>query len=348
MGLGFLSKYTALLQYLCWAVFFALHPPARKQLRRPGPYLALLINLLCAVPVLIWNYQHGWITVSHVGSNAGLGKAWQPTLRFMGDFIGMEFGLLNPVFFVATVWAAVAMWRRARHNPRLVYCFSMGAPLFLVYFFYSLRSRLLPNWIAPSIVPLFCMMVIYWDMRWRLGSPHIKRWLITGLSLGFVAVIFAHNTDLTKKLTGHYLPVNVDPLHRVRAWDNVAQTVGQAREQLLAEGKPVFLLGNHYGIVSLITFYLPEAKALVRDTPMVYFRTSIVPVNQYYFWPSYSQRKGENALFVNELSRKGPDSQGPSGFNCSRNLNRSPTWECFPFSITTTSVVRCRSSPVAG
>ena len=29
MGLGFLSKYTELLQWLCWAVFFALWKPAR-------------------------------------------------------------------------------------------------------------------------------------------------------------------------------------------------------------------------------------------------------------------------------------------------------------------------------
>ena len=33
MGLGFLSKYTALLQWVCWAVFFVLWPPARKHLR---------------------------------------------------------------------------------------------------------------------------------------------------------------------------------------------------------------------------------------------------------------------------------------------------------------------------
>ena len=74
MGLGFLSKYTALFQLLCWAVFFALWPPARKHLRRPGPYLALLVNLVCALPVLIWNWQHHWITVTHVAGNAGLDK----------------------------------------------------------------------------------------------------------------------------------------------------------------------------------------------------------------------------------------------------------------------------------
>ena len=75
MGLGFLSKYTALFQLLSWAVFFALYPPGRRQLKRPGPYLALLINLLCSIPVLIWNSRNDWITVIHVSQGAALGRA---------------------------------------------------------------------------------------------------------------------------------------------------------------------------------------------------------------------------------------------------------------------------------
>ena len=42
-GLGFLCKYTALYLIACWLLFFLLWKPARVQLRKPGPYLALLI-----------------------------------------------------------------------------------------------------------------------------------------------------------------------------------------------------------------------------------------------------------------------------------------------------------------
>jgi membrane-associated phospholipid phosphatase len=307
MGLGFLSKYTQLFQLLCWVVFFALWPPARRHLRRPGPYLALLINLVCSLPVLIWNWQHQWITVTHVAAVAGAGSAWKPTLRYLGEFLGAEAGLMNPVFFVATIWAAIAFWRRGRHDPRLVYFFSMGAPLFLSYLLHSFRSRVLPNWIAPSVLPLFVIMVIYWDTRWRLGSARIKPWLVTGLALGFTAVLLFHDTNLVRKLTGWSLPIKLDPLHRVRGWKDVARVVADARQDLLVEGKPVFIIGDHYSLVGEISFYLPEAREAVTSDPLVFYRTdSRGAVNQFHFWPSYENRKGQNAIFVRELDRDNP------------------------------------------
>jgi 4-amino-4-deoxy-L-arabinose transferase-like glycosyltransferase/membrane-associated phospholipid phosphatase len=307
MGLGFLSKYTELFQLLCWAVFFLLWPPARKQLRRPGPYLALAINAICALPVLIWNGQRHWVTVTHVAQDAGANEAWKPTLKYLGDFLGSEFALLNPVFFIGALWAAVVFWRRGRHNPRLAYFFSMGAPLFLAYLLHSFRSRVLPNWIAPAVLPLFCLMAIYWDTQWRLGVTRVKTWLKAGLALGFAAVILGHHTEIIPKLLGYRLPVAKDPLHRVREWQATAAVVGQVRENLLAEGKPIFIIADHYGMAGQVSFYLPAAKERVKADPLVYCRSSSVPENQFYFWPGYSGHKGENAVFFQELNRHHPE-----------------------------------------
>jgi 4-amino-4-deoxy-L-arabinose transferase-like glycosyltransferase/membrane-associated phospholipid phosphatase len=307
MGLGFLSKFSY--QLLSWVLFFILWAPARKSLRTPGLYLALLINAICLLPVLLWNHEHGWITLQHVAQNAGAGTQWTPErmFKFVGRFLSAEFGLLNPIFFVAMVWAAIAMWRRSRHNPLLFYFFAMGAPVFLLNFALSFHSNVLPNWIAPSVIPLFCLMVAYWDTRWRLGATRIKPWLTAGLVFGFAAGLLFHNTDWIKKLSGHYLPVNADPLHRVRGWSDVARVAGEARKEVLAEGKPTFIITDHYGLAGEISFYLPEAKAAVTQTPLVYFRSSPTPKNQFFFWPGYNLRKGENAIFVRELDRKKPD-----------------------------------------
>lgn len=313
MGLGFLSKYTQLFQWLCWALFLALWPPARKHLRRPGPYLALLINLACTAPVLWWNAQHHWITVSHVADNAGAGRTWTllNSLRFFSEFVAAEFGLLNPVFFVGALWAAAAFWKRNRRNPRLVYFFSMGTPLFLVYLLFSFKSRTFPNWIAPAVVPMFCLMVMYWDSRFRLGATAARAWLAGGLVGGLLVVVLLHDTDLIGKLTRHPLPIRVDPLRRVRYWDKTAEVVEAARKELEAEGKPVFVIAHHYGLTGELSFYMPEARRLIKSTPLVFYVTSPTPRNQFYFWPGYAGRKGENAIFVRDLDPAKPNPKPP-------------------------------------
>jgi 4-amino-4-deoxy-L-arabinose transferase-like glycosyltransferase/membrane-associated phospholipid phosphatase len=306
MGLGFLSKYTALFQFLCWAVLFVLWAPARKHLKRPGPYLALIVTTICSLPVLIWNYTHGWVTVTHVAQTAGAGTQWHPTLKYFAEFVLGEVGLLNPVFFVATIWASIAFWKNGRHNPRLVYFFSMGAPLFLVYAAHSLRARVLPNWIAPAVLPLLCLAVVYWDTKARLGGRWVEPWLQVGLILGAVMVLLCHDTNLVKTITGHYLPVKWDPLHRVREWDKVALAADTARQKLLTEGKPVFIIGDHYGVTGQISFYLPEAKAKIKTDPIVFYQSSDRPRNQFYFWPGYTDRKGQNAIYLKQLDRDKP------------------------------------------
>lgn len=142
-GLGCLSKWVNLLQPVCWAVFFALWPPARRHLRRAGPWLALLIIALFCAPVLFWIQQHQWITFEHIASNGQLDKAW--TRVHVGQFLGEEAGLLHPLFFVGAIWAALAFWRQGRQDPFQLFLFSMGAPLFFGCFLLSWRSRVLGN-----------------------------------------------------------------------------------------------------------------------------------------------------------------------------------------------------------
>ena len=301
MGLGFLSKYTSPLQWMCWAVFFCLWPAARQQLRRPGPYLALLVNLLCTLPVVIWNWQHDWITVRHVASHGGAGKTWVPTLKYFFEFVGAEFVLLNPWFFGAAAIALVALWRMPRRDARMVFCFSMGAPVFLLYVLLSLKSRVQANWIAPSVLPMLCVMVMYWETRWRDMPRLIKLWLGSGLAFGLAAVLLIHDTNLVGKIIGRPLPPQVDLLRRVRGHGETAELVNTARTQLAREGKPVFIIGEHYGLTSLLTFYQPEARKLVKDAPIVFCQPASKPTSQYFFWPGYSEsHAGQNALFVRE------------------------------------------------
>jgi len=162
MGFGFLSKYTELFQLLSWALLFILWPPARKHLRRPGPYLALLVNLLCMFPchhveLSTWMDHRPPHCARRRARQALASHAtnlWAGFTRYSLGFLIVEAGLLNPVFFIAAAWAAVRFWRRKQEQrPLMMYLFIMGAPVFLCYFLLTFRSRVLPNWIAPAVLP---------------------------------------------------------------------------------------------------------------------------------------------------------------------------------------------------
>ena len=225
-----------------------------------------------------------------------------PTLRFLGEFLGAEMFLLNPFFFFPAAWAAVAFWRQERKDARLVYLFSMGAPLFLCYLLWTFRARVLPNWIAPSVLPLLSLSVLYWEKFLR-ASRRLRILQTVGIIFGLAIVAGLHDTSLVGKITGHALPAKIDPLTRVRANAEMARHVGDARRELEnAAGRPVFIIGGHYGITGEVSFYLPEARTNIVDKPFVYYLTSEKPENQFYFWPGYhDHRKGQNAIFVREM-----------------------------------------------
>lgn len=319
MGLAFLSKYTALLQWLCWAVFFALWKPARVHLRKPGPYLALVVNVVCALPVIVWNSQHQWITATHVATDAKLDEGWKWNPSNFTGFLGGTAGLMHPIFFIGVVWAVIAIWRRrdvtSDRTALLRYFFSMGAPLFLVYLAYTIHSSVQINWIAASIIPLFCLAVLFWEERERAGSKHIRTVLAVSIFVGIFAVAVLHESDpfirTANKLRAHFdagpLREKVDPLRRVRGWNTMARIVSREYARLAAEGTPAFVIGGHYGTTGLLSFYMPEAKTTVTGTPIVYMRYIPRPKSQFYFWPTYRDtRRGQNALYVQQKSKAEP------------------------------------------
>jgi hypothetical protein len=301
MGLGFLCQYTALFQIGCWIIFFALTPKARVHLRRPGPWLAGLIFLLGAAPVLIWNCRHDWSTLAAVMGDAGLHPPWQPTLRYFWDFTYSEALLLNPVFFVGSLWALFGFWKWRRERPWWLYCFCMGAPVFLGYWFYSIHSPILPNSIAVAVVPMFCLMVAYWEERRRLVQP----FLTLGLVLGCFVFAVLHQGRLVGKISGEMLPPQKDPARRVLAWKPEAAFVEAEREHLQATGQPAFIICGDPGIAGLYSFYIPGARAAIKSQePLVYDMVSNEPHNQFYFWPEYNyleHRQSQNAIFVSEM-----------------------------------------------
>ena len=297
LGLGFLFKYTAALQLICWVIFFVLKPTARVHLKKSGPWLALGIFALGTLPVVIWNAQHHWITVNHVAGDAGLHSAWHFTLNYFWEFTGAQLGLLNPIFFIAALVAMWGAWKRRAEKPLWFFLFCMSAPIFFGHWLYSFHSRVLPNWIAAAVPPMFVLAVAYWSEK-----PFHKRWFCFAMLLGIFAAAIMHDTRLLGRITGQPLPGDADPAHRSAGWRETAQAVEAERARF---DKNAFIIADHYGPTGLFSFYSAPARAAAATAkPLVYCVDSDTPINQFPFWDEYNyrqHRRGENAIFVLRL-----------------------------------------------
>src|SRR5204863_4801688 len=107
-------------------------------------------------------------------------------------------------------------------------------------------------------------------------------------------------------MTGKPIPAKLDPLHRVRNWSEIARMIESERQKAMEEGKPVFVVASHYALTGILSFYIPEAKKSVQSQPLVYNLRTDQPQNQFYFWPGYETRKGQNAIYVVETADPSP------------------------------------------
>src|ERR1700731_3266674 len=120
-GLALLSKLTAVMLLPAVAAFMLVPDWRRRWLLSPYPWAAALIGIVLFLPVLIWNSQHDWASFRFQFIRAT--ATHELSLRTVGDFIGLQFGLVGFILLpVVLSGLAVPGWRgdsrgRRRGHP---------------------------------------------------------------------------------------------------------------------------------------------------------------------------------------------------------------------------------------
>lgn len=148
LGIALLSKYQAVIIAAGAAIVLAT-PAYRQWLRQPHPYVAALVALVSCLPVIVWNGQHGWISVAFQFGRTGTEWGFNPT-QLLALLLG-EAAYLWPWILVALALAAATLHGRAAQ-----FFLPLALPLIVLFNLVPLLGRPgLPHWSMPGWLFLF-------------------------------------------------------------------------------------------------------------------------------------------------------------------------------------------------
>src|SRR5262249_43591318 len=122
--------------------------------------------LLMFAPVLVWNSEHDWISISKQFGRVDAGAF---TARFLGEFLAGQLGLASPIIAGFGVFGLIhiARSKEARRSPAAL-LLALIVPAMLYFLWHSLRDRVQGNW--PSFLyPAFAIAA-------AIGGMHLRQW----------------------------------------------------------------------------------------------------------------------------------------------------------------------------
>ena len=299
VGLGFLCKYTNAMELLCVALAMSSVPRWRREFRRAGFYLMLLVAGIVGSPPVFWNAGHAWITLNHLHDRGRLGTAFDQPFKEFGNFLGAHLGVYSPLVFVGFVIAIFWGWRVAfpRRQETLApepdvekarFLLAFSLPLIAMYTLLAFKTAGEPNWTVPGFVSLSVLAAALWHARAQHSRP-LAIYAVAALIVALLMSVFMLDTDLARRCA---IPWSYerDPTARLLGWRSTAQSIATFRQEEERNlGAPVFLIANRYQLAAELNFYLPVRPVQGPDHPPVYLPESQNLENQFSFWPGYDQ-----------------------------------------------------------
>jgi hypothetical protein len=182
-GVALLSKYTGAFLAVGGVLVLLGDPRMRVQLRRPGPWLGVLVATVVFLPVVVWNVANRFESfryqTSERFSKGELGVHW------LLGFVGEQATILHPAVALAIACSLPWLVRRVRHDPRVLWVLAFGLPLPLWFLTSSLWIQVKINWLAPAYVALMLGLVVWWREH---GAAMVRPKLARAAAWSLIAV----------------------------------------------------------------------------------------------------------------------------------------------------------------
>lgn len=186
-GVALVSKYHAVLFGAGVLVYLSTSKLDRHWLRRGEPYLAVLVASIIALPVIVWNARHAWISFRFQFGRADVVHGMHASA--MVQNLAGQAGYLLPWCWLPLAWLFISAARQGpADRPRWLLVCLGGGPI-VVFTLLSLGGRPgLPHWPAPGwliVVPMLGAALVRLETR----SARLVRAYLAGSAAVVVTLI---------------------------------------------------------------------------------------------------------------------------------------------------------------
>jgi len=298
LGLGLVSKYTVGVLAPATLCFLILDAPSRRWLRRPLPYIALILALVIFSPVIVWNAQHDWASFAFQTTRR-LAESAHFSLHLL---IASIIVLLSPAAFMALPFA---LFPRKVVGPNVAASFEVRRAHFVriftlvplaVFVVFSLSHPVKFDWTGSlwlAVIPSLAQAI---SEPKSMGLP---RWLTAWWVPTAVVLLTLYGAVL------HYLTAGPPGLRYSTdmqmlpvAWRDLgSQVAGRAVSLREIQGEQPLIVGlNAYMLASELAFYAPDPQQAAQYTASQHlFGTSGL---MYELWFSKQAQQGRPLLLV--------------------------------------------------
>jgi 4-amino-4-deoxy-L-arabinose transferase-like glycosyltransferase len=243
LGMMMLSKYTSILFIVSLILFLAIK--RRDVFKNINFYISAFISIIIVSPMLLWNYQHDWISfnfqLNHASGNDNVIK-----LDLLLSFIAGQFAIFSPIF-AAVLFYYLFKEKLFFKNTKLFFISIMTAITLIFFMYKGLYANMELNWVAPayisgSIVTAYVFQTNKLNKLFKIAV--------------IVALIF---TILGRVLFLTNLEIVQDRMYGNKEAVKLLQT-------FIKDGDSVY--GDHLTIAAYLTYYLknhPDSDVITKS-----------------------------------------------------------------------------------
>ncbi|MBM0743498.1 glycosyltransferase family 39 protein [Phormidium sp. CLA17] len=306
VGLACLSKYHGVVLGLGLVGFCFTSRQHRTVFKSPWMLAALGLFCLTVSPIIIWNFQHEWVSLRYQSGRAVPNRGYS-LLELIGTIL-IGIGYLFPAFGFPLWWVSLKtaweQWRNPNHfvartphsSLATLLILWISLPIILSFTFMGGYRPILPTWAMPGF---WGMTLLLGDRAAKWSLREVRRWLgMSALIIGMlIAIALPHLTlGILQKpsayaVLGGFIPATTDgsvqlvDIQQVRRGFKESDNLTRALEQAdFVFADDIFIAG-----------YVGMALASLAHPPIVCFNDDL---RGFAFWSTAEEWVGKDGLYI--------------------------------------------------